>query len=213
MNLMLLIQYTFFMLIQFVFRFPLQQENGQTIECTVAQYFKDKYKLVLRYPHLPCLQVGQEQKHTYLPLEVSQDLYFFVPGCVSGFFFWTVLSFSLQVCNIVAGQRCIKKLTDNQTSTMIRATARSAPDRQDEISKLVGKFIPLVFAFREYWQNPTWQFFMRFGCFVTDEKCQLQHRSLRAWVWRNGQRRDDWGQWTGSSGTFNSLWRTGRNLS
>uniref|UniRef100_A0A8B9KK26 Argonaute RISC catalytic component 2 n=1 Tax=Astyanax mexicanus TaxID=7994 RepID=A0A8B9KK26_ASTMX len=89
--------------------FPLQQENGQTIECTVAQYFKDKYKLVLRYPHLPCLQVGQEQKHTYLPLEV---------------------------CNIVAGQRCIKKLTDNQTSTMIRATARSAPDRQDEISKL-----------------------------------------------------------------------------
>lgn len=45
---------------------------------------------------------------------------------------------SLQVCNIVAGQRCIKKLTDNQTSTMIRATARSAPDRQEEISKLVS---------------------------------------------------------------------------
>ena len=45
---------------------------------------------------------------------------------------------SSQVCNIVAGQRCIKKLTDNQTSTMIRATARSAPDRQEEISKLVS---------------------------------------------------------------------------
>ncbi|XP_069477786.1 protein argonaute-2 isoform X3 [Ambystoma mexicanum] len=90
--------------------FPLQQESGQTVECTVAQYFKDRHKLVLRYPHLPCLQVGQEQKHTYLPLEV---------------------------CNIVAGQRCIKKLTDNQTSTMIRATARSAPDRQEEISKLM----------------------------------------------------------------------------
>uniref|UniRef100_A0A8C1U9G5 Protein argonaute-1 n=1 Tax=Cyprinus carpio TaxID=7962 RepID=A0A8C1U9G5_CYPCA len=119
--------------------FPLQQENGQTIECTVAQYFKDKYKLVLLYPHLPCLQVGQEQKHTYLPLEV---------------------------CNIVAGQRCIKKLTDNQTSTMIRATARSAPDRQDEISKLV--------------------------CAALYEKCQLQHRSLC--------------QWSGPSGTFNSLW-------
>ena len=25
----------------------------------------------LQFPHLPCLQVGQEQKHTYLPLEVS----------------------------------------------------------------------------------------------------------------------------------------------
>jgi hypothetical protein len=27
----------------------------------------------LAYPHLPCLQVGQEQKHTYLPLEVSSN--------------------------------------------------------------------------------------------------------------------------------------------
>lgn len=125
-----------------VSRFPLQQENGQTIECTVAQYFKDKYKLVLRYPHLPCLQVGQEQKHTYLPLEVGQDhiLHLRFPPfslisfseCYYPFFFSLI-----QVCNIVAGQRCIKKLTDNQTSTMIRATARSAPDRQDEISKLV----------------------------------------------------------------------------
>lgn len=83
--------------IVFVCRFPLQLDNGQTVECTVAKYFLDKYKMKLRYPHLPCLQVGQEHKHTYLPLEV---------------------------CNIVAGQRCIKKLTDMQTSTMIKATAR-----------------------------------------------------------------------------------------
>ena len=54
--------------------------------------------------------MGQEQKHTYLPLEV---------------------------CNMVAGQRCIKKLTDMQTSTMIKATARSAPDREKEINSLV----------------------------------------------------------------------------
>ncbi len=75
------------------FRFPLQLESGQTIECTVQKYFYDKYHMQLKYPHLPCLQVGQEQKHTYLPPEV---------------------------CNIVAGQRCIKKLTDTQTSTMIK---------------------------------------------------------------------------------------------
>ncbi|CAF89690.1 unnamed protein product, partial [Tetraodon nigroviridis] len=91
-------------------RQPPDLESGQTVERTVAQYFREKYSLQLRYPHLPCLQVGQEQKHTYLPLEV---------------------------CNVVAGQRCIKKLTDNQTSTMIKATARSAPDRQEEISRLV----------------------------------------------------------------------------
>ncbi|XP_029658775.1 protein argonaute-2 isoform X1 [Formica exsecta] len=92
--------------------FPLQLENGQTVECTVAKYFLDKYKMKLRHPHLPCLQVGQEHKHTYLPLEV---------------------------CNIVAGQRCIKKLTDMQTSTMIKATARSAPDREREINNLVRR--------------------------------------------------------------------------
>jgi eukaryotic translation initiation factor 2C len=92
--------------------FPLQLENGQTVECTVAKYFLDKYRMKLRFPHLPCLQVGQEHKHTYLPLEV---------------------------CNIVQGQRCIKKLTDMQTSTMIKATARSAPDREREINNLIRK--------------------------------------------------------------------------
>uniref|UniRef100_A0A914WP66 Protein argonaute-1 n=1 Tax=Plectus sambesii TaxID=2011161 RepID=A0A914WP66_9BILA len=92
--------------------FPLQLESGQTIECTVAKYFFDKYRMQLKYPHLPCLQVGQEQKHTYLPPEV---------------------------CNIVPGQRCIKKLTDTQTSTMIKATARSAPEREREIANLVRK--------------------------------------------------------------------------
>uniref|UniRef100_A0A8B9DR40 Protein argonaute-2 n=1 Tax=Anser cygnoides TaxID=8845 RepID=A0A8B9DR40_ANSCY len=121
--------------------FPLQQENGQTVECTVAQYFKDRHKLVLRYPHLPCLQVGQEQKHTYLPLEV---------------------------CNIVAGQRCIKKLTDNQTSTMIRATARSAPDRQEEISKLMRS--------ASFNTDP---YVREFGIMVKDEMTDVTGRVLQ----------------------------------
>ena len=45
-------------------------DSGDTYDCSVAQYFKEKHKLELRYAHLPCLQVGQEKKHTYLPLEV-----------------------------------------------------------------------------------------------------------------------------------------------
>ena len=52
-------------------RFPLTMESGDTYDCSVVQYFKEKHKLELRFPHLPCLQVGQEKKHTYLPLEVS----------------------------------------------------------------------------------------------------------------------------------------------
>ena len=53
------------------FSFPLTMESGDTYDCSVVQYFKEKHKLPLSYPHLPCLQVGQEKKHTYLPLEVS----------------------------------------------------------------------------------------------------------------------------------------------
>ena len=43
----------------------------------MAQYFREKYSLQLKYPHLPCLQVGQEQKHTYLPLEVRTAAEYF----------------------------------------------------------------------------------------------------------------------------------------
>ncbi|XP_064383428.1 protein argonaute-2-like [Halichondria panicea] len=92
--------------------FPLTVESGDTYDCSVWTYFKEKHKLELRYPHLPCLQVGQEKKHTYLPLEV---------------------------CNLVPGQRCIKKLSEMQTSRMIRATSRTAPDREREINRLVAR--------------------------------------------------------------------------
>jgi hypothetical protein len=48
----------------------------------VAKYFYEKHRMKLQYPHLPCLQVGQEQKHTYLPLEVCSEerlsLFFFI---------------------------------------------------------------------------------------------------------------------------------------
>jgi hypothetical protein len=69
------------------------------------------YTFFSRYGHLPCLQVGQPQKQTFLPLEV---------------------------CSIVAGQRCTKKLTDKQTTKMIKCTAKPAPDRQQEIIGLVS---------------------------------------------------------------------------
>uniref|UniRef100_A0A915DE13 PAZ domain-containing protein n=1 Tax=Ditylenchus dipsaci TaxID=166011 RepID=A0A915DE13_9BILA len=122
--------------------FPLQLESGQTIECTVAKYFFDKYRIQLKYPHLPCLQVGQEQKHTYLPPEV---------------------------CEIVSGQRCIKKLTDTQTSTMIKATARSAPEREKEISALVRR--------AEFTNDP---FAHEFGISITPTMTEVKGRVLSA---------------------------------
>ena len=120
--------------------FPLQLENGQTTEMTVAKYFLERYQMKLRFPHLPCLQVGQEHKNTYLPMEV---------------------------CNIVAGQRCMKKLTDLQTSTMIKATARSAPDREREICNLMRR--------ADYNNDP---FVQTFGINVSSRLMEIQGRIL-----------------------------------
>jgi len=117
-------------------------DGGQTIECTVGRYFQERHQKILEYPFLPCLQVGQEVKHTFLPIEV---------------------------CNVVAGQRCIKKLTDSQTSTMIKATARSAPDREREISDLVQ---------RAGFNNDP--YVREFGIQVIDEMTEVRGRVLPA---------------------------------
>ncbi|KAI2654871.1 Protein argonaute-3 [Labeo rohita] len=81
------------------------------------------------------------------------------------------------VCNIVAGQRCIKKLTDNQTSTMIKATARSAPDRQEEISRLVRS--------ANYEADP---FVQEFQFKVRDEMAHVTGRVLPAPMLQYGGR-------------------------
>jgi len=132
--------------------FPLQLENGQTVECTVAKFFLDKYGIKLRYPGLPCLQVGQEHKHTYLPMEV---------------------------CKMVPGQRCLKKLTDMQTSTMIKATARSAPDRERDIKNLISK--------ADYNNDP---FIKQFGLDVSQKMIDIPGRVLKPPTLQYGGRND-----------------------
>lgn len=132
--------------------FPLQLDNGQTVECTVAKFFLDKYGIKLRYPGLPCLQVGQEHKHTYLPMEV---------------------------CKIVPGQRCLKKLTDMQTSTMIKATARSAPDREREIRNLISK--------ADFNNDP---YIKQFGLDVSQKMMETPGRILKPPTLQYGGRND-----------------------
>ena len=122
--------------------FPYTLENGQTVENSVANYFLSRYNIHLQYPHLPCLQVGQDLKHTYLPLEV---------------------------CNILKGQRCIRKLTDLQTSAMIKSTSRSAPEREKEIVNLVKK--------ANFKDDP---FLQEFGLKVNDSLMKIKGRVLDA---------------------------------
>jgi eukaryotic translation initiation factor 2C len=42
-------------------------ENGQKM--SVFDYFKQHYKYTMKYPNLPCVQVGNPKSNIFLPLE------------------------------------------------------------------------------------------------------------------------------------------------
>ncbi|GLD92496.1 hypothetical protein PINS_up001054 [Pythium insidiosum] len=83
-----------------------EDENGKRF--SVAQYFAANYRR-LRYPGLPCLHVGAVNKKTYLPIEV---------------------------CRIIPGQKCPRKINDRQTAEMIKVAATRPAERK---SKIEGK--------------------------------------------------------------------------
>jgi hypothetical protein len=91
-------------------KFSIEPRNGQkSVTTTVAKYFASQYK-PLQYPDLPLLVVGSKEKPTYLPMEV---------------------------CEIVEGQRCLKKLNEKQTSNMVKMTCKPAPERKAEVERIV----------------------------------------------------------------------------
>ncbi|XP_021732844.1 protein argonaute 5-like isoform X1 [Chenopodium quinoa] len=79
-------------------------------QLSVSQYFKDKYKIQLRHPALPCIQIGSAKRLTYLPMEV---------------------------CQIVHGQKYLKKLNERQVTGLLRATCQRPPERENKIIAMV----------------------------------------------------------------------------
>ncbi|CAI5716252.1 unnamed protein product [Peronospora farinosa] len=77
-------------------------ENDDGQRMSIVQYFQKTYNIRLRYPSLPCLHVGAPQKKNYLPIEV---------------------------CHIMAGQKCPRKVTDKQVANMIKFTC-TPPDKR-----------------------------------------------------------------------------------
>ncbi|CAI5744072.1 unnamed protein product [Peronospora destructor] len=75
-------------------------DDGQRM--SVVQYFQKTYNIRLRYPNLPCVHVGAPQKKNYLPMEV---------------------------CHIMAGQKCPCKVTDKEVANMIKFTC-TPPDKR-----------------------------------------------------------------------------------
>lgn len=71
---------------------------------TVADYFRERYNIDLKYPQLPCVQVGSPEKAIFLPMEVVR---------------------------IPIGQRYIRKLDPMQTSDMIKIANRKPNERMN----------------------------------------------------------------------------------
>ncbi|XP_022883562.1 protein argonaute 5-like isoform X2 [Olea europaea var. sylvestris] len=83
-------------------------ESGTRI--SVAQYFYQKYNIVLKYPFLPAIQAGSDTKPVYLPMEL---------------------------CRIVEGQRFSKKLNDKQVTALLRANCQRPRERERSIKEMV----------------------------------------------------------------------------
>ena len=58
--------------------FPVDEQKNMK---SVVEYFQEVYGYTIQYSHLPCLQVGNQKKVNYLPMEVSSAQYFKPCAC------------------------------------------------------------------------------------------------------------------------------------
>ncbi|KAI8062500.1 Piwi domain-containing protein [Gongronella butleri] len=106
-------------------------------ELSVADYFRANYNTRLAYGFLPCISVG---KNAYLPMEV---------------------------CEVVPGQRHMKKLNEKQTAEMIKFTCQKPNVRANKINQGIQML--------QYKNNPHLQ---EFGVTVKPEMAMVNARVL-----------------------------------
>ncbi|CAO3652743.1 unnamed protein product [Cunninghamella echinulata] len=106
-------------------------------EQSVAQYFGKHYNKRLAYPFLPCIVV---KKDIFLPMEV---------------------------CEVVAGQRHMKKLNEKQTAEMIKFTCQKPNVRANKITQGINLL--------QYKSNP---YLQQFGVTIKPEMAMINARVL-----------------------------------
>ncbi|XP_073046923.1 protein argonaute 10-like isoform X1 [Primulina eburnea] len=77
---------------------------------SVVEYFQEMYGFTIQHTHLPCLQVGNQKKANYLPMEA---------------------------CKIVEGQRYTKRLSEKQITSLLKVTCQRPRDRENDILQTV----------------------------------------------------------------------------
>ncbi|KAJ3672312.1 hypothetical protein LUZ60_007033 [Juncus effusus] len=87
--------------------FPVDEQGTMK---SVVQYFQETYSFNIQHTNLPCLQVGNQQRANYLPMEV---------------------------CKIVEGQRYSKRLNERQITALLRVTCQRPQERENDIIQTV----------------------------------------------------------------------------
>ncbi|KAJ7549424.1 hypothetical protein O6H91_07G053000 [Diphasiastrum complanatum] len=77
---------------------------------SVMAYFSETYGHTIKWPLLPCLQVGNQERPNYLPMEV---------------------------CKIVEGQRYSKRLNERQITALLQVTCQRPKERENDILQTV----------------------------------------------------------------------------
>lgn len=77
---------------------------------SVVEYFYETYGFVIQHTQWPCLQVGNQQRPNYLPMEV---------------------------CKIVEGQRYSKRLNERQITALLKVTCQRPHERERDIMQTV----------------------------------------------------------------------------
>jgi len=126
-------------------RFPVDDRG--TVK-TVVQYFMETYGFSIQHTTLPCLQVGNQQRPNYLPMEVSvfdclhwtwicyivlinlNGLWMLHPASVLCLWVWNM---KFQVCKIVEGQRYSKRLNEKQITALLKVTCQRPQERELDI--------------------------------------------------------------------------------
>ncbi|KAK4257346.1 hypothetical protein QN277_006944 [Acacia crassicarpa] len=87
--------------------FPLDEQMNMK---SVVDYFREMYGYTIKYSHLPCLQVGNEKKVNYLPMEA---------------------------CKIVGGQRYTKGLNEKQITSLLKVSCQRPREQELDILQTV----------------------------------------------------------------------------
>ncbi|EEF36112.1 protein argonaute 1 [Ricinus communis] len=77
---------------------------------SVVEYFYETYGFVIQHTQWPCLQVGNQQRPNYLPMEV---------------------------CKVVEGQRYSKRLNERQITALLKVTCQRPQERERDIMQTV----------------------------------------------------------------------------